>query len=266
MTWQILKKEFLSYFYSPIGMIILTVFTAICGLYFYTAVVDFLLKTTPSQYVTFIKGYNVNRHLLIPFFSKIQNLLIIIVPVITMRLFAEEKARALLNAVFIEERGSWAGKYLDSSKTLDKGNIWWMYAELDQMCATLSLKDTSLYTRYLTRTYDYWEDHFIDKKYGEAWFALSENEDVINVPFKSVSFKNGYHTLEHALIGHISTMNYLDKETVLYYAFLREARPETQEIRPYYFEGEVKKLTESKFNNPKFKKYRRAKVVFENVK
>jgi len=182
-----------------------------------------------------------------------------------LRLFAEEKARALLNTAFIEERGSWAGKYRDSSIMLDKGNIWWMYAELDQMCATLSLKDISLYTRYLARTYDYWEEHFIDKKYGEAWFALSENEEVIDIPFKSVSFKNGYHTLEHALVGHISTMNYLNEETVLYYAFLRETRPETSEIRAYYFEGEVKKMTESKFNNPEFKKYRRAKVVFENV-
>lgn len=100
MTWQIIKKEFLGYFYSPIGMIVLTVFTVISGLYFYSGVVNFLIQTTPSEHIAFVKGLNVNANLLTPFFSKILNILIIITPIVTMRLFAEEKRQGTLELLY----------------------------------------------------------------------------------------------------------------------------------------------------------------------
>ena len=115
MIWQIIKKEFLGYFYSPIGMIVLAVFAGVAGLYFFSAVMDFLLKTTPSQFVIFIKGYNVNTNLLIPFFTRIQGLMVIVIPVITMRLFAEERRQGtfeLLLSYPIRPVHLLVGKYL----------------------------------------------------------------------------------------------------------------------------------------------------------
>ena len=71
----------------------------------------------------------------------------------SMTNFAKEKASKLLQTAYLKETGSWADMYIDSSLAISKNKVWWSYAELDQMAATLSFNDTTFYSKYLKQTY-----------------------------------------------------------------------------------------------------------------
>jgi len=179
--------------------------------------------------------------------------------------FAERGAKKLLSTAFIKEKGSWASKYVDSSLAMDKGIFAWVFAELNQMCATLSLGDNSLYTDYLVYTYPYWEEKMIDYKYKETYWGRDAKDEVIDVGFKVGFHRSGFHSLEHALIGYLSTSNYYDDEINLYYAFNKLAKPEANRIKPYYYNAKIKSTTESNFKNDLFKNLIKTKVTFENI-
>jgi len=92
---SIFWKELRSYFLSPIAYVVLTGFTAISGFLFYQ-MVNFFIRLT-----TLIAGYedkiqrgrelNLADDLMGPLFKNLNLFLLILVPAITMRLFAEEK-------------------------------------------------------------------------------------------------------------------------------------------------------------------------------
>ena len=74
--WAVIKKEFKSYFYSPIGYVVIGIFLLCFSVFFYLTI----LFTSNSSvdlgalyYYTALYG------------------LIIIIPIITMRMFAEER-------------------------------------------------------------------------------------------------------------------------------------------------------------------------------
>ena len=91
----ILGRELKAYFFSPVAYVVLTGFTALSGWLFYQALERFLRLTT------YLEGYKVGGQLvrewtleddiIIPLFRNLSVLLVIMVPAITMRLFAEEK-------------------------------------------------------------------------------------------------------------------------------------------------------------------------------
>ena len=71
--WAIIKKEFKSYFLSPIGYIYIGVFLLMCSIFFYLDV--FALLKTDFPYM----------------FGSASTILTFIVPLITMRMFSEER-------------------------------------------------------------------------------------------------------------------------------------------------------------------------------
>lgn len=181
--------------------------------------------------------------------------------------FARTNALKLLQTAYIEETGSWAQKFSDSTLVLDKGKIWWAYAELDQMAATLSFQDTSLYSKYLIQTYEFWSDNLIDVEHKEVWFGTDELGEVIfNTLPKAIHWKNGYHSLEHALIGYLSTSKFYNEKTELYFAFKKGKKPEVHKIRPYYYDGNIEKLSENSFKNALLNDLQLTKVHFKNIK
>jgi hypothetical protein len=72
-------------------------------------------------------------------------------------------------------------------------------------------------------------------------------------------WKNGYHSLEHALVGYITSQALHGKPVVLYYAFKPNATDMT--LSPYFYSGIVKqKKTEGLMSHLGLEK---VKVVFE---
>ena len=179
--------------------------------------------------------------------------------------FAKSKGLELLETAFVKKNGSWAWKYLDKSGKRDEGNLWWVYTELDQMAATLSLKDTTLYSTYLKRTYDYWEDKFIDEKHKETWLALYDNGKPVTTIGKAGIYKNAYHSLEHALVGYLSTANYYKNDIILYYAFKKGKKPENRIINPYYFNAEINEVKEYAFKDSLLDDLKCFKLSFNNI-
>lgn len=152
--------------------------------------------------------------------------------------FAEKNGPRVLQRAYQASNGSWAsGVKVGGELDLDKS--WWIYAELDQFAATMALngKDTS---QYLPRTYSYWFDQFVDPDYGEVWTSVSAatNRPPTDDLPKQWPWKNGYHSLEHGLVGYISSQQLAGEAVRLFYAF----DPEGKVVRPYFYEGRVENV------------------------
>jgi mannose/cellobiose epimerase-like protein (N-acyl-D-glucosamine 2-epimerase family) len=150
--------------------------------------------------------------------------------------FAEDNAPALFARAYIENCGCWAGG-IQPGGALDLDKIWWVYAELDQLAGTLALADPK-YTYYLSKTYEYWFNHFVDKEYGEVWETVDGNTHApIRQRPKQSAWKNAYHTFEHALVGYIVAQGLHAKPVTLYYAFPNDALPKF--VQPYFYSGKI---------------------------
>jgi ABC-2 type transport system permease protein len=94
--WTIARKELNSYFRSPIAYCVLTLFAIFFGAVFYTTLRNFILEGfTQAQYAQ-MSGenpppMNVNDMVIRPVLMTNIFALLFLVPMITMRLFAEEK-------------------------------------------------------------------------------------------------------------------------------------------------------------------------------
>src|ERR1700757_4179896 len=90
-TWTIAKKELNSYFRSPIAYGVMAFFALIAGYFFYVAVIYFVRRGIESSMMGQSMPMEVNKFGIRPFFSKIIVIGLFLIPMITMRLFAEEK-------------------------------------------------------------------------------------------------------------------------------------------------------------------------------
>lgn len=153
--------------------------------------------------------------------------------------FARENAKRIIDYAYIEETGSWARRFNREGK-LDHEKEWWALAELDQTTSTLGLNDPSL-LRYLPQTYDYWLKHMVDHENHGVWHMVSsaDNKPVLKYP-KVHSWKNSFHTFEHALICYMTTQKVKRKPIALYYAFKNRENFERY-IHPYFFFGKFNK-------------------------
>jgi ABC-2 type transport system permease protein len=90
--WIIAKKELRTYFTSPIAYVIMTVFMVLVGFFFYSLVYWFnaqAMQMAQNQY--YANQININQMLFSPLFHNISIILLLMLPILTMRLFAEEK-------------------------------------------------------------------------------------------------------------------------------------------------------------------------------
>ncbi|MCH8029189.1 MAG: ABC transporter permease [Candidatus Dadabacteria bacterium] len=88
-VYAILKRELRSYFASPTAYIILLVFLVLSGIFFFVYLETFLqLQNDPRYYQ---EAPNLNEMIISLYFGTINILLLLMVPLITMRLLAEEK-------------------------------------------------------------------------------------------------------------------------------------------------------------------------------
>ena len=153
--------------------------------------------------------------------------------------FAEDAARRHLQRAYLADSGSWAGAALPGGAN-DPNKNWWVYAELDQLAGTLALSDSSQ-SIYLKQTWNYWFTYFVDPEFGEVWNGVTAgtNQPIKDMP-KQWPWKNGYHSMEHALVGYIVAQQMQTLPVTLYYAFT--ANPDPALVRPYYYTGNLQSL------------------------
>ena len=93
--WTIARKEMNAYFRSPIAYIVMTVFAVIFGFFFYSILSLFMRQVfAQAQYAQMygqMPPMNVNEMVIRPLLMNVSVVSLFLVPMITMRLFAEEK-------------------------------------------------------------------------------------------------------------------------------------------------------------------------------
>ena len=87
----IFRKELRSYFVSPIAYLLLTMFALIMGFFFWNALGYFVFLGIESQMRGEMFSMNVNEQVIRPLLSNMSVIGLFLIPMITMRLFAEEK-------------------------------------------------------------------------------------------------------------------------------------------------------------------------------
>jgi ABC-2 type transport system permease protein len=90
-VWIIWRKELRSYFVSPIAYLLLTMFALIFGLMFWSMLASFVVFGMESQMRGQPMPMNINEEVVRPLLGNIAVIGMFFVPMITMRLFAEEK-------------------------------------------------------------------------------------------------------------------------------------------------------------------------------
>ena len=90
-TFTICRKELSGYFRSPIAYGVMAFFALIAGYFFYVAVLIFVRRGFESQMMGQSFPMDMNEWIIRPVFSNISVVGLFLIPMITMRLFAEEK-------------------------------------------------------------------------------------------------------------------------------------------------------------------------------
>jgi ABC-2 type transport system permease protein len=102
----VLRKELRAYFASPLIYVVAAAFAALSGYYFYTDLLHF---------ITFGFGVNIMENFWQLLFLDIRKFLLLCVPFLTMRLFAEEKRLGTIELLLtypLRDRDIFLGKFL----------------------------------------------------------------------------------------------------------------------------------------------------------
>ncbi len=87
-------KELRSYFHSPIAYLVMTAYTALCGFFFYSFMATFVVQTFRMQAMGGMGAppLSLNEYIIRPLFEGVLTIvLLLLLPLMTMRLYAEEK-------------------------------------------------------------------------------------------------------------------------------------------------------------------------------
>jgi len=90
-VWIICQKELRTYFVSPIAYILFIIYAAIFGFFFWNMVGAFVYYGMESQMRGETFPMNINDQVIRQLFGNINVINLLIIPLMTMRLFAEEK-------------------------------------------------------------------------------------------------------------------------------------------------------------------------------
>lgn len=149
--------------------------------------------------------------------------------------FAVQGMRRTLDAAWLPRSGTWASRALGRGQ-LDEGKEWWIYAELDQALATLALEQGDAPER-LERSWRFWRERMTDRRSGEVWGWVAPDGSVPPDALKQHHWKNGFHSLEHALIGYLAAQGLRGEPATLHFAL--PAKPDPARLRPYVFGGRI---------------------------
>lgn len=90
--WPILKRELKSYFVSPIAYVVIFIFLLIAGYFFYANFTNYsFISLQAASSSAGFQGLTPTDVVLRPLFGNLSVLMLLMMPLLTMRLFAEEK-------------------------------------------------------------------------------------------------------------------------------------------------------------------------------
>jgi ABC-2 type transport system permease protein len=115
-AWAIFKKELRVYFSSPIAYAVLAIFSMITG-YFFSAVFDFYVKASMQAAMNPMaaRDFSIIDGVLRPLFQNISVIMLLVMPILTMRLFSEEKKSGTIELLLtypVRDGEVLFGKYL----------------------------------------------------------------------------------------------------------------------------------------------------------
>lgn len=111
----IFSKEIRSYFASPIAYGLMAFFALIAGYFFYIYVAIFVDRSMQSQMMGRGMPMDMNEWVIRPMLMNLSVIGLFMIPMITMRLFAEEKARGTIELLTTSPVNDWeiiGGKWL----------------------------------------------------------------------------------------------------------------------------------------------------------
>jgi ABC-2 type transport system permease protein len=94
--WTICRRELYAYFVSPIAWVLLTLFAFLSGIFTYFIAASFVRYSLEGQMSGQSFPMNVNEQVIAPLFSNIAVVGLFFIPLISMRLFAEEKRQGTI--------------------------------------------------------------------------------------------------------------------------------------------------------------------------
>jgi gliding motility-associated transport system permease protein len=108
-------KEIKSYFSSPIAYLLMTIFAVIFGYFFFSASAYFVQASMQSQMSGQSQPMNVNDFIIGPLLGNASVVGLFLIPMISMRLFAEEKRQGTIELLMTSPIHDWeiiVGKWL----------------------------------------------------------------------------------------------------------------------------------------------------------
>ncbi|MBI5604131.1 MAG: ABC transporter permease subunit [Deltaproteobacteria bacterium] len=112
----VFKRELYTFFASPIFYVVGTIFLLLTGYFFYTSVAYFSLISFQAAQNPYMGGQvTINEMVIKPLFDDMSIILLLIVPLLTMRLLAEEKKNGTIELLLtypLRELAVLLGKYL----------------------------------------------------------------------------------------------------------------------------------------------------------
>jgi len=115
-VWPIFKKEMRLYFTSPVAYVVLTIFLVIAGWFFYNIFAFFTLASMQSAMnPAMAREMNVTDSVMRPLVSNISVILLLLMPLVTMRLFSEERRSGTIELLLtypVRDGAVLVGKYL----------------------------------------------------------------------------------------------------------------------------------------------------------
>lgn len=175
---------------------------------------------------------------------------------------------------FDKENGTWGEKMLKDEITgelyAQYGSPWWGYAELDQVAATLNLADPKQrYIPILAKTCQHWLDGFVDQQYGEVYFSIKRDGSkgwdwAVDDVMKCFLWKNGFHSVEHAVVMYIHGQSLENKPVSLFFAVPTEEKKQFI-AKPYIFEGKEIERTGAGLITIYGKELEKVNVKFQSI-
>lgn len=113
--WAIARKELRAYFASPIGWVLIGFFALLYGYFFYALLAFFERQSMQMGMGMGPQSMNVNQQLITPLLMNVTVVLLFILPMVTMRTYAEEKRSGTIELLLTSPLTDWQiilGKFI----------------------------------------------------------------------------------------------------------------------------------------------------------